>query len=150
MPAALGAIHHLGGFLNILQFGAIINQNVCLLASCEKNPLINYAEYLTDSLFLESPSPDLLKAYFHQQKVHITSHLLVIEDKKFSALLNTCNEILKKTQFKIIDIQINTGVGHTAYLANDAQSDIAPLMPWDASFKLLPQPSEAVMKYFNI
>jgi hypothetical protein len=150
MSVAIETLHHLGGLLDMMEFGTLINNHVSLLAGCEENPLKNFEGPLPDSVFIKEPPENLLKAIFHQQKVKVTSHLLVIETKTMADLLKTCDQLLKKTQFELIDIQRNTGFGHTAYLANDPVSDVKQFAPWDASFKVIAHPSAALLKYFNI
>jgi hypothetical protein len=150
MPMAFEALHHLGGLLDIMEFGTLINNHVSLLAGCDENLLKSFEGALPDSIFIEKPSVNLLKAIFHQQKVKVANHLLVVETKTMADLLKTCDSLLKKTRFELIDIQRNTGFGHTAYLANDPTSDVKQFIPWDASFKVITHPSAALMNYFNI
>jgi hypothetical protein len=148
MPSAMEALQTLGDDLDILEFGSELNQSILLLATCKDNLLKKYTGALNDSLYLDKPAPELLKAYFHQQQVPVSSHLLTVETKQLSSLFNTCNQLLKQTRFQIIDMQ-RTSTGAIAYLANDSQSDITPFIPNDASFKLIPTPNKTLLSYFN-
>jgi hypothetical protein len=149
--AAYDALNTLSGSLKILEFGSHHNQQVVLLAGTSDNPLKNFKGPVADSLYLENPTAELLKAYFHQQNVKVKSHLLVLECKQMSSLLNACAQLLKNTKFEIVDITKggDTYPYATAFLANDGASDIAPHIPHDLVFKLIAQPSSEVLSLFN-